>query len=297
MAVVLLSGCIVKQPTKRKFMSFEHRHGVKQNLLIFKVDKPQWKIGYRLAAACPADFRQKDRELKAVMTTALQLWLKPLRELKPARPITDDFLFLQQADFHGNEKDAVPKELDTRITFECRKAVEVAWIALFASPPDIYIRAGTNIDKHFLFSLIHELGHAFGLEDTYVMRDGEMKNKGGLDATVGTQPTSIMSGWTADEPTIRITEDDVRGILWLYKHFHERLPIEDCFFPDYVLEEDPRGCISVDIHNPKGGGKDENGKYIGKFQSQSTMSCHYSADKQGSPKLIPDDERRYTGIA
>ena len=241
-AIVLLSGCIVQRPASRgKFMSFKHWSGSKRNLLILKVDKPQWKIGYRLAADCPADFRQKERELKTAMTTALHLWLKPLHELKPAHPITNDFLYLRQDDFHGDRDKAALRELDARVTFECRIAGSIAWIAT-VSAPDIYIRNGTNIDKHFLFGLIHELGHAFGLEDTYVMRDGKMKNKGGLESTVGTQPASIMSGWTADEPDIRISEDDVRGIVWLYKHFHEELPIKDCFFPDYVLEEDPRGC-------------------------------------------------------
>ena len=235
----------------RGFMSFRHRHGVKENLLILKVDKPQWKIGYRFGADCPEEFRQKEDELKAAMTTALRLWLKPLHALELAHPITDDFLFLRQDDFHGDRKAdrAGRMEVDIRITFECRKAGGIAWIAL-AAPPDVYIRAGTDIDKYFMFGLIHELGHAFGLEDTYVMGKPPpgsnlklMKNKGGLEATVGTQPASIMAGWTADETTLRITEDDVRGIMWLYKHFYERLPIEDCFFPDYVLEEEPRGCI------------------------------------------------------
>ena len=30
---------------------------------------------------------------------------------------------------------------------------------------------------------------------------------------------------------------------FLYQHFYAGLPIADCFFPDYVLEEAPRGCI------------------------------------------------------
>ena len=226
------------------FMSFRHRHGLKQNLLILKVDKPQWKIGYRFAADCPEEFRLKEPELKDAMTTVLQLWLKPLRELNPVRPITNDFLYLRQDDFHGDRDKAALRELDAMVTFECRIAGSVCWVAT-VSPPDVYIRQGTNIDKNFMLVLIHELGHAFGLEDTYfTVRNEKMKNKGGLETTVGTQPASIMaSWWTPDEHTPQITEDDVRGIVWLYKHFHEGLPVEDCFFPDYVLEEEPRGCI------------------------------------------------------
>ena len=238
--------CLSIVPPASGFMAFRHRHGLKQNLLILKVDKPQWKIGYRFAADCPEEFRLKEPELKDAMTTALQLWLKPLRELNPVRPITNDFLYLRQDDFHGNEGEgadhAALRGLDARITFECRKAGSNAGIWLAASP-EVYLRRGTDIDIGFLQTLTHELGHAFGLEDTYVMIRGPMENKGGLEATVGTQPASIMAGWTADEPTLRIAEDDVRGIVWLYKHFHEGLPIEDCFFFDYVLEEEPRGCI------------------------------------------------------
>ena len=245
--VLVLAGilCLSIVPPAPGFMSFRHRHGVKQNLLILKVDKPQWKIGYRFEADCPEEFRQKEDELKAAMTTALKMWLEPLHELKPAHPITDDFLFLRQADFHGDRDKAALRGLDARITFECRIAGSLCWVAT-VSPPDVYIRCGTDIDnqfKFFAFTLIHELGHAFGLEDTYVKRE-EDRNKGGLEGTVGTQPASIMNGWAVDEElTLGITEDDVRGIVWLYKHFHEGLPVEDCFFPDYVLEKEPRGCI------------------------------------------------------
>lgn len=248
---VLMLACILCLsivPPGRGFMAFRHRHGVKQNLLILKVDEPQWKIGYRFAADCPEEFRLKEPELKAAMTTALRLWLEPLHALELVHPITDDFLYLRQDDFHGNEGEgadhAALRGLDARITFECRKAVSNARIWLGASP-EVYIRQGTDIDKNYMLVLIHELGHAFGLEDTYfAVRNEKMKNKGGLETTVGTQPASIMaSWWTPDEHTPQITEDDVRGIVWLYNHFYEGLPIKDCFFPDYVLEEEPRGCI------------------------------------------------------
>ena len=251
---LVMVGCLLFSivPAAHGFIAFKHVNRLKKNLLILKVDKPQWKIGYRFAADCPDDFRQKEAKLKTAMTTALKMWLKPLHELKPAHAITDDFLFLRQDDFHGDRKAdrAGLIEVDIRITFECRIAGALVWIAT-VSPPDAYIRMGTDIDNHFesfVFSLIHELGHAFGLEDTYVSnrrREG-WRNKGGLEATVGTQPASLMAGWTVEGQQtlpLRMTEDDVRGIVWLYKHFHEGLPIEDCFFPDYELEEEPRGCI------------------------------------------------------
>ena len=39
-----------------------------------------------------------------------------------------------------------------------------------------------------------------------------------------------------------IGEDDKNGILWLYKFYHENLPLEDCIFPEYELEKSPDGC-------------------------------------------------------
>ena len=40
----------------------------------------------------------------------------------------------------------------------------------------------------------------------------------------------------------RVSEDDKNGIVWLYKFYHENLPLEDCLFPDYELETSPDGC-------------------------------------------------------
>ena len=88
------------------------------------------------------------------------------------------------------------------------------------------------------FVLTHELGHTFGLADTYA-RPGVMRSRGGLPWTAGKQPWSIMSGGHqyADIP-LTLSEDDKRGIIWLYKYFNEGLATDDCFFADYVFVED-----------------------------------------------------------
>ena len=53
-----------------------------------------------------------------------------------------------------------------------------------------------------------------------------------------------MSGLGVTTPPVptRVTEDDANGIVWLYKFYHENLPLEDCIFPDYELEASPVGC-------------------------------------------------------
>ena len=57
----------------------------------------------------------------------------------------------------------------------------------------------------------------------------------------------VFPGAVANDPVLpdgleTIGVDDINGMLWLYKHIHEGLPLEDCFFPDYELEEAPHGC-------------------------------------------------------
>ena len=116
-----------------------------------------------------------------------------------------------------------------------------------AHPPQIKMRKGTEITPRFAGELLHELGHSFGLLDTYqrdwIGAEGELVSRGGLNRTIGHQPASVMSGINTPPPLpTRISQDDANGIVWLYKFYHENLPLEDCIFPDYELEASPVGC-------------------------------------------------------
>ena len=237
--VLALTGYLLLGTAAHGFIALEQRHGLQMNLLIRKIDKQQWTIGYRYGAECPPEDRQNGKALEEAITTALRTWLQPLQEMQPARPITDDFRYVLQIDFNGDRfaDHAGRMAVDTRITFECRQDVSFARTGRVV-PPDIYMRKGTKITPTLINTLTHELGHAFGLDDTY-LREGFVST-GGLKWTVGKQPASLMSGGFRRS---LIAEDDVRGILWLYKRFHEHLDLEDCFFPDYVFEASPRGCI------------------------------------------------------
>lgn len=103
--------------------------------------------------------------------------------------------------------------------------------------------------------LLHEMGHLYGIEDTYYV----------------------------DNPN----------------HYTHLAEVKARAKATKVLGYDPypqrTGQNSVpsriaDIHNPTGGGKDRNGKYIGEFHPKSTMSCDYIADKKGRAMLAPDDK-------
>ena len=246
LVVFCATACIVRKPTQGKFipaafgLSLE---GLK--LLITKVHEPQWKIAYRYGVDCqPAD-RQNGQALTEAISSSLRTWLEPLKELQPERPIVDKFVYELQPDYDPN----TPKDLegrravDLRVAFVCTQARSGTLVGRLY-PPDVRMRRGTKVTPIMHYSLTHELGHAFGLADTY-QRPGFMRSRGGLDWTAGNQPASVMA--MAGDPgdtLIDISEDDKRGIVWLYKYFYEDLKSDDCFFADYVMEEEPRGCIA-----------------------------------------------------
>ena len=212
-------------------------------LLILKVHKPQWKIGYRYHVDCKPAERQNGKALTETISASLRTWLEPLKELQPERPIVDRFVYELQADFNPNQPEDLEglQAVDLRVTFECTQGASGAPIGRIY-PPAVIMRVGTEVTPWMHFVLTHELGHTFGLADTYA-RQGVMRSRGGLPWTAGKQPWSIMSGGHqyADIP-LTLSEDDKRGIIWLYKYFYEGIATDDCFFPDYIFVEEPRGC-------------------------------------------------------
>ena len=253
---LLVVGCLLFSATPVGdgfiLMSFGlHLDGM--TILITKVHAPEWKIAYRYGVDCKPEDRQNGEALKAAISDSLRLWLAPLKALNPERPIVDKFVYELQPDYDPN----APTELDNlegwravdlRVTFECTQGRSGAGISRIY-PPDLFMKRGTEVTPHLRYSLTHELGHAFGLADTY-KRPGFMRSRGGLHQTSGNQPSSRMAmshnydGSKYDGSKLAtISEDDKRGIVWLYKYFYENLASDDCFFSDYVFEEEPRGCI------------------------------------------------------
>ena len=211
-----------------------------RDLLIHKVHEPSWKIGYRFTNKCPPEYRENSAEFKAVIATVLREWLQPLHDMQLTRPITDDFQFSLMPDFQFDKLDNLDwrRSVDLLITFQCAEGFSLAFISDI--PPEIMMRRGTDVDLPLLSSsLSHELGHAFGLADTYLsayIRKGG-RSTGGLDKTVGTQPSSMMASFSPN-----VGEDDKRGIIYLYKASHEGIETEDCLFSDYVYEKETYGC-------------------------------------------------------
>ncbi len=218
-------------------------------LLILKVHEPEWKIGYRYGVDCKPEDRQNGEALKEAISLSLRNWLEPLKELNPERPIVDKFVYELQPDYDPNQpNDNLDgwRAVDLRVAFACPQGIHPRSGAGIGRlyPPDLRMQRGTKVTPPMFYSLTHELGHAFGLADTY-QRPGFMRSRGGLDRTAGNQPASVMAmAVNASDTLISIGEDDKRGIIWLYKYFYEDLASDDCFFADYVMEEEPRGCIA-----------------------------------------------------
>ncbi len=239
---ILLAGCLLFSipPTVQGFNAWTLKE---RDILLDKLDKPQWRIGYNFTVDCPAEFRQQEKQLQEAITKALQAWLQPLRERYPNKQFTDNFLLVRHPDVAACEEDRLSlRELDTRITFDCAEDARGAFarIALAGEAPDICMRKGVAVgveNRGFTFTLVHELGHAFGLGDTYV-RD-RLPSIGGLAYTMGKQPSAVMSSTLMRhiiEP-FALGQDDKNGIIWLYKYLYENQPTGDCFFPDYIRVE------------------------------------------------------------
>ena len=239
--------CLSAVPATEGFMTYDHFNPTvrrKMNNLIRRVHKEQWVIGYRYADNCPPKSRKNGQAIEEAITQSLNAWLKPVRELNTGQPVVADFRYVPNLVFPV--PDAELLLYDLAIEFYCDIDESSALvIADDAIPPLIKMHRGTVVTPAFAFALLHEIGHCFGLLDTYlrpVLGEEFGVSRGGIAQTMGHQPASVMSAHISLSPSTLISQDDANGIVWLYKFYHENLPLEDCIFPDYELEKSPDGC-------------------------------------------------------
>ena len=244
---VVVCLCFSAVPAAEGFITFDHKNPRvrrKLNNLIRRVHKEQWTIGYRYADNCPPEKRKNSKAIEEAITMSLNAWLQPVRELNTGKPVVADFRYV--ADFEI--KDKTDAQLyDLLIAFFCDIAKSHAFVGADEFPPSIELHRGTFVNDTFVGVLLHEIGHAFGLLDTYIRPHLTLEelrvSRGGLAWTIGHQPGSVMNGLNFPAPGgTRVSQDDANGIVWLYRFYHENLPLEDCIFPDYELEKSPDGC-------------------------------------------------------
>ena len=120
----------------------------------------------------------------------------------------------------------------------------------------------TSHRKYLFFTLLHELGHTFGLADVYGGQDkfgtsGITKSTGGNKDTVGSNPLSIMAAFpfwkvTGFHYDVELTLDDEEGIKWLYTYHHRPDSVSPTSCPEgYKYEKrsidyDSKKCVGVD---------------------------------------------------
>ncbi len=254
LAFIFILACLVwlsVVPQALGFIVFEHGGWDDLNTLITKVHEDQWTIHYSYGDNCPVEERNNDAALTAAVTKVLQMWLQPLRDYTP-KPIVNDFRYqrIDIADWkNAPDPSIIFRPADLGIVFHCDLGISYAHIGRFRFDETSYLEmhsTTTNVEATgFMSGLVHEMGHAFGLADTYdVPVAGELGlSKGGLDSTRGTQPSSIMMGASGHREEGMLGRDDKNGIIWLYKVTYEGLSIRDCFFTDYELEPEPLGCV------------------------------------------------------
>ena len=247
--ILSLSSCILRpQTANKKFITLQH--DLRQRLndsLMNKVHAPHWTIHYSFDRCPPVDAATQVK-FTQIVTKFLQSWLQPLRE-HTARPIVDDFRYKLDADWSG---------ADFGVTHIC--VLEEAPKAFFGPLGIINPAVGHELTWRGMSSMLHELGHLFGLADTYegARRGPDGADTGGMNLTRGSQPASFMAGailtLAGDDVLndqnelvplpglVPLPKDDKNGIIWLYKFAYEGLKMENCFFPNYELVETPFGC-------------------------------------------------------
>ena len=244
--------CFSLLPTTDGFIAFDHPRQVPEHIrrhwnnLIRRVHKEQWTIGYTYADNCPPEKRKNGKAIEEAITMSLNAWLQPVRDMNMGRPVVDDFRIVPDLVFPLPEAEL--QLYDLTIGFFCDLGKSHAWVGTDeATPPHVELHRGTVVTDRFVATLLHEIGHAFGLSDTYRRLELTLEelrvSRGGLERTIGHQPASVMAGHNFPLPVgSAVSQDDANGIVWLYRFYHEDLALEDCIFGDYELEKDPDGC-------------------------------------------------------
>ena len=259
--------------------------------LIHAVKQSSWKIHYgfsdnnRCHSSGVRDRDGFERQLRNSIIEAVRLWLRPLRD--DHDDIVDTFELQLKDTVAINEQSSLRMGADQkvaleggdpphfRITFNCRQSdregVYPRSFVMLGDNPQVFMfhyrQPGTHKDQREIFrddkmssehmfmmtTLLHELGHTFGLKDVYIepsrskqaKRAGINYSTGGSEQTVGKQPNSIMGVASLiglREGKFVLTADDEEAIKWLYLQAYEGIALNTCP-TDYEMEKDTDGCV------------------------------------------------------
>lgn len=250
--------------------------------LVHDVKEPSWLIHYGFSdndlcrSSGVADPEKFEQQLRDSTLKAIKIWLQPLRELDT--DIVDDFT-LTRVD---TEKSTYGNKTSTRlvrgkarphlsVVFHCKVKGQTEYPYSTGGYGKVDMRHIYNQAKLFprnkmsdehmfmMTTMLHELGHAFGLADTYAGASPEQQNLGASlgnegsrrrhdtsdsEHTLGKQPLAIMgvANLLGVDPEPFITADDAEGIRWLYRLAQGNISADEC--PEnYVIEPETKGCL------------------------------------------------------
>ena len=231
--------------------------------LLHKAHNASITIRYGFAPEC--NDKYTDTQVEDHITQVMRLWLSPLHnwnERPSTDAIVDSFTYLKgiagekQGELNSRELSG-PAGSELDITFYCEQGR--SFIAFAETPAQIHLYE-EDAGNYSLATLTHEVGHAFGLNDTYVEyettnsgkyyeADGQLRynqSDCGSELMIGCQPLSIMNVhvWLVDSNNIlHLGEDDVAGIRWLYRY----LVTGDVDCPlGFISELSTGGCVPED---------------------------------------------------
>ena len=248
--IAIIGGIILFNAYKQAdgFITVAHDHPERfvngENILIKRVHEEHWNIFYRFDKDCPDSRKTEEnyRLLRESLERGIRTWLAPLREITD-RPIVDKFVFFDTA---GAEAKNLFKDTrsDISAVFYCWKGRSIAnreGVSIHMKETDGLTTSAwiTPTLPYRVITLLHELGHAFDLADTYVGNPSFSPASTGNSArTIGRQPLAIMSTGAScgGKDKWVLCLDDKRAIQWLYRYHWEGLDPTNCP-PEFEYEE------------------------------------------------------------
>lgn len=252
--------------SETEFVALAQERDADNGFLIKKVYQPKITIDYGFSDNnhCGKKFTgQYEQQLKDGISKSLRVWLSPLVD---RGKIVNNFEYrYKKTHKDGNHRKF--KHLlwgmfggrpDMSIVFYCQQGRSFARTTSH-SMLHLYQQSRSrkwisDLGKYSLATLHHEIGHAFGLGDTYVDRtriSSWLKrynaSDGGDAGTVGNQPISVMNKHYLialdSVGELQLGDDDIAGVTWLYNyHVAKTIGANDC--PSgYHYESSTKGCV------------------------------------------------------
>lgn len=241
---------------------FQRRWYYRNKLLIKIVHEKKWHISIKYDNGVNFT-KDKKKELEKTVEEALRVWLAPVREYSK-KDVVDDFEFIEKnpPHFRRYQKRKPQKPVDLEIAFKNRLGKSyfvsrltdgLGMIRMYKEieiPSSADSHVPQNASDYSWNTLLHELGHAFGLLDTYPgllsIYGWGRKSTGGSWDTSGKHAESIMSGSVSFSIGKRaeLTYDDKIGIQDLYRYYV--LGYKDkreCSSEEFKWDKDSAGCI------------------------------------------------------